>query len=254
MISIIILAHNEELNIKKAIISVLNELKNYDYEIIAVNDNSDDSTGKILNVLSKKHTKVKVFHKIHLKSGPTGLGSALRYGFSHAHGSVLIPFMGDLSDDPRDIVKLIKKINEGYDVVVGSRFIDGSKLVGYPPIKLVCNRLYNEFFRLIFFLHIKDISNAFKAYKRKVIDTIKPKSKGFEITSEIILKAHIMGFKITEVPVSWSGRREGKSKFGSFFAVIKVGFMYVKLSLILWLKFYSKVFQKTLNLLKFTSH
>jgi glycosyltransferase involved in cell wall biosynthesis len=246
-ISVIIPAHNEEKIVRETIekvYKVLRKGKN-PFEIVAVNDNSDDRTGEIMEKLSKRYKRIKSVHKKTRSKGPTGLGSAIRFGFKHSSGDIVIPLMGDLSDDPRDLPKLVKKIFEGYDVVCGSRFIEGSSLVNYPKIKMICNRFYNRLFTFLFCLPVNDISNAFKAYRRKVLIAVKPESKGFEITSEIVLKAHINNFKTTEVPVSWHGRkRNGKSKFGSFisptfifFKLPGIGFSYAKLSLILWFKF-----------------
>lgn len=82
---------------------------------------------------------------------------------------------------------------EGYDVVCGSRFVEGGSVENYPLIKLIINRFWNNVFAFLFKLNVKDISNAFKAYRKEVIAKTKPKSKGFEITAEIVLKARIMG-------------------------------------------------------------
>lgn len=249
-ISIIIPAHNEEKIIEttiKKVYSVIMKTK-YSYEIVVVDDNSDDSTSQIIENLSKKIKSIKPLHKKAKKSGPTGLGSAIKFGFRHSSGNIIIPFMGDLSDDPKDVVKLIDKIIEGYDVVCGSRFIKGSKINGYPTIKMICNKAYNRLFTFLFRLRVKDISNAFKAYRRKIFKSIKLESNGFEITSEIFLKAYINGYKITEVPVSWRDRGNiGESKLGSFISpkfiflkLPRIGFAYVIISLKLWLNFIYK--------------
>jgi glycosyltransferase involved in cell wall biosynthesis len=249
-ISIIIPAHNEEEIIEKTIkktYDVLNKSM-YNFEILVVDDNSSDKTGEIIESLSKTYKNIKPLHKKSKLMGPGGMGSALRFGFNNCKGDVVIPLMGDLSDDPNDIPKLVNKILEGYDVVCGSRFLKGSVVTNYPFIKLICNRLYNKLFASLFFLNVQDISNAFKAYKKEVLLKVGPESKGFEITSEIVLKAHIQKFKISEVPVSWRGRdNENESKFGSFnsirfiiFRLPKIGFSYFKPSLKLWLKFLYK--------------
>lgn len=248
-LSIIIPAHNEEFVIKKTIYKVRNVLKNYNYEIIVVDDNSTDSTGKIVDQLSKKNKNIKVIHKNDTKPKPSGLGSALISGFNRATGKIVIPLMADLSDDPKDILKFIKKIDEGYDVVCGSRFIKGSKISGYPKIKYFCNRLYNKLFSFLFFLNTNDISNAFKSYRKEVIDTVKPTKKGFEITSEIVLRARINGFKISQVPVTWRERtsEEGKSKFISFnsfrsifLKLPTIGFSFFIMSFRFWIIFLIK--------------
>jgi len=251
--SVVIPAHNEEKIIEKTIKSVIKELKGCNCEIIAVDDNSNDSTGRILDSLSKKYRNVKTVHKISRKVGPTGLGSSLTFGFKHAKGEIFVPFMGDLSDSPKDILKLVKKIEEGYDVVCGSRFLENSSIEGYPPVKMFVNRLWNNVFGFLFGLEIKDISNAFKAYRRSVVKAVKPKSKGFDITAEIAFKAYILGFRIVEVPVSWDGRRKGESKFGSFSPIFvltklpKIGYQYGMLALKLWFRF---LFQRVTRFFK----
>jgi len=254
-LSIIIPAYNEEEIIEKTIektYDILNK-KKYDFEIIVVNDNSDDRTGKIIDSLSKTNKKIKPIHKKSNTKGPTGMGSALKFGFKHCKGDIIIPLMADLSDNPNDIPQLVKKIFNGFDVVCGSRFIKGSKVVGYPKTKMLFNRFYNRLFAFLFSLDVRDISNAFKAYRKKVIDVIKPKSNNFAITSEILLWAQIHEFKITEVPVSWHGRTKGESKFGSFSLVFvvtkapKIGYQYGILALKLWFKFLHRKVKKILN-------
>jgi hypothetical protein len=233
-ISIVIPAYNEEKIIEKTLTSVAKVLNRYklDYEIVAVDDNSDDNTFFIMKKVARKVKRIKPVHKGSNKKGPTGLGSALGFGFKHAKGEVLIPFMGDLSDDPKDILKLIEKLEEGYDVVCGSRFILGGKILNYPLIKLIAHRIYNKLFSFIFGLGLEDFSNAFKAYRKNIFNSIKIESKGFEFNAEVLLKAHILGFKITEVPVRWYGRKEGMSKLGSFSPTL--GFLFLKLPKIGW--------------------
>ena len=158
-ISVIIPVHNEEEIIEKTIKKTYEVLtrNKYDYEIIVVDDNSDDKTEKILNKLSKRNKRIRSFHKKYRNKGPTGLGSAIKFGIKYCSGDIVVPLMGDLSDNPNDIPKLIKKIKEGYDVVCGSRFIAGSKIIGYPKIKMLCNRFYNRLFAFLFFLDVEDI-------------------------------------------------------------------------------------------------
>jgi len=255
LISIIIPFHNEEKILKKTIrlIGCTVGKGDYRYEIIAVDDNSDDNTGMILDNLAKnysksKHILVRAVHKKNREVGPSGLGAALRFGFKHAKGDALITFMGDLSDDPKDIPKLIKKFDDGYDIVCGSRFVHGGNTNDYPKIKMISNRLWNRIFALLFMTNLKDISNGFKLYRKEVIAVARPSSNGFEITAEIVLKGLINNFKIVEVPVSWHNRKKGYgvSKFGSFsitFVIIKlpkIGWAYGKLALKLWLEFLNK--------------
>lgn len=230
-VSIIIPAHNEENNIEKIIKDINGILKNIKNEIIVVNDCSTDKTAEILKKIKLKNLKVVN------RAPPNGFGRAIRSGFEAASGDIIITVMADFSDDPNDILKLIKKIEEGYDVVCGSRFINDSYVDGYPFIKLLANRIYNRIFGLMFFSNIKDISNGFKAYRKEVIKKTSPKSDNFEITSEVVLKAIIEGYKIGEVPVSWFGRKSGRSKF---IFLPKSGWQYGKLASKLWFKFLLK--------------
>jgi glycosyltransferase involved in cell wall biosynthesis len=215
-VSLIIPANNEEANIKKTIAEVLKLFseKKLKGEIIAVDDRSTDNTGKILDSIAKRNRIVKVVHR----TGGKGveIGYAIRDGINTARCDVVVVMMADLSDDPEDVVKMIKKIDEGYDVVCGSRFISGSEVVDYPPLKFITNRLYNMVFYFLFGIKSKDFSNAFKAYRRSIFKKISLESKGFESNAELGLKAHFLGYKITDVPVKWLQRKGGKSKMGSF--------------------------------------
>jgi len=212
-ISCVVPAKDEEENLPELVDKLVEVLSKYeetkDYEIVLVNDNSTDNTGKIIDDLAKKNPRITAVHR----SKNPGFGNALKDGFKNATGDVIIPVMGDLSDDPEDIPKLVRKIMEGYDVVYGSRFIAGGSVEGYPRLKLIANRLFNNIVRLLFGLKHKDITNAFKAYRREVFEEIGDlESEGFDLTVEIPLKAHVLGFKSAEVPVRWYGRRKGEAK------------------------------------------
>jgi uncharacterized protein (TIRG00374 family) len=135
-----------------------------------------------------------------------------------ASGDALIPFMGDLSDDPADIPKLVGALEEGYDVAYGSRFTSGGQVDGYPPLKLFYNRSFNNLIRLAFGIRARDVTNAFTAYRREVIEEIgveNLESESFDLTAELPLRAHIHGFSSTEVPVSWRSRDAGVSKLNA---------------------------------------
>ncbi len=214
-ISIVVPAHNEEENLPRLLDELLPVLEKHeetkDYELVIVDDNSTDGTGKFIDDSGRKNPRIKPVHR---RSTP-GFGNAVKEGFRNAIGDIIIPVMGDLSDDPEDIPKLIRKIREGYDIAYGSRFIEGGSTDGYPPAKMVANRAFNNIVRLLFGIRHKDITNAFKAYKKKVLDSIgidHLEASGFDLTVEIPLKAHIMGFMSAEVPVTWHGRVSGNSK------------------------------------------
>ncbi|NLW75772.1 MAG: flippase-like domain-containing protein [Methanomicrobiales archaeon] len=214
-VSCIIPAHNEEGNIENVVNHILPVLDNSsiisDYELVLVDDNSSDATGQIIDRLARDNPSIRVVHR----SSSPGFGNAVKAGLAVATKSVLIPVMGDLSDDPEDIVKLVKRIGMGYDIAYGSRFVPGGALYGYPRKKMLANRLFNNTLRVLFGIRHRDISNAFKAYRREVLDEIgisNLESTGFDLTIEIPLKAHIAGFSSSEVPVRWYDRTEGEAK------------------------------------------
>ena len=214
-LSVVVPAHNEEENLPYLFEKLIPALEQYpetsNFELVVVNDNSKDRTGEVIENYSKIDSRIKPVHRT---SAP-GFGNAIRTGFENASGDIIIPVMADLSDDPHDIPKLVRKINEGYDIAYGSRFCKGGATEGYPKTKMLANRAFNNSVRLTFGIRHKDVTNAFKAYRREVLDAIGIKNieaNGFDLTVEIPLKAHILGFKSAEVPVTWHGRERGEAK------------------------------------------
>jgi uncharacterized protein (TIRG00374 family) len=214
-ISCIVPARNEEENIA-AVLGALSPVLGSsplirDYEIVIVDDNSSDSTGQLIDSLAQKDCHIRPVHRT---SSP-GFGNAVKSGMAEAKGDIIIPFMGDFSDNPEDIIPLIKKIDEGFDIAYGSRFVDGGSLKDYPPLKRIANRAFNNLLRLSFGIPRRDITNAFKAYRKEVIDAIgicNLESSGFDLTVEIPIKTHIYGFRSAEVPVRWCDRTAGEAK------------------------------------------
>ncbi|MFP5259936.1 MAG: glycosyltransferase family 2 protein, partial [Acidobacteriota bacterium] len=143
---------------------------------------------------------------------PRGFGRAVRSGLERATGDVIVICMADLSDDPEDIIKYYRKIEEGFDCVFGSRFISGSRCVNYPRLKLFVNRIVNTMMQLLFWTRYNDLTNSFKAYRSYVIRDLMPlKACHFNITIELSLNTLIRGYAIAQVPISWQGRTWGSS-------------------------------------------
>ena len=210
-LSIVIPAHNEEDCIGQTIKDIVLELEKekISHEIIVVNDSSTDSTPQVLQELTKSYVTLKVINR----KPPRGFGRAIKDGLSSVTGDAVGVVMGDLSDDPEDIVKCFRKIEEGYDCVFGSRFMKGSKVHDYPIIKLTINRLANTFIQVLFLTKANDITNAFKLYKTEVIRAVEPiQALFFNITVEIPLKALARGFSYVQIPINWYGRKSGVSK------------------------------------------
>ena len=229
--SIIIPAHNEEGNIEKTCQSILKEFGKHnitDFEILVVNDNSQDKTEEKLKVLTSNSKYIRYINNI----PPNGFGFAVRKGLDHYTGEVACLVMADSSDYPKDILKYYSLMKEGHPCVFGSRFIQGSKVVDYPKFKLIINRFANWFIKTLFCLDHNDITNAFKCYRREVIDALQPiLSHHFNLTVELPLKAIVRGFSYVTLPISWRNREEGCSKLrlkemGSrYFKVIFVVFL-----------------------------
>jgi len=137
----------------------------------------------------------------------------VRCGLENFRGDAVAIVMADCSDAPEDIVHYYYKLQEGYDCVFGSRFIKGGKVIDYPTHKLMVNRLANLFIQILFGLKFNDTTNAFKAYRREVIDGVAPLlSHHFNLTVEIPLKAIARGYSYTTVPITWRNRTTGVSK------------------------------------------
>ncbi|MFC1674302.1 glycosyltransferase family 2 protein [Candidatus Omnitrophota bacterium] len=215
-LSCVIPAHNEEDCIKGVILELIRVLdgEGIDFELVVVDDNSSDRTGDILDELSLQDNRIRPIHR---KERP-GFGFAISEGLNNFNNDTVCIVMGDGSDVPEDVVGLFKKIQEGFGVVYGSRFMKGNAIHDYPFFKLFFNRCGNYLIKTLFFLKgDTDFTNAFKIYRREVIEAIKPiNCTEFNITLEIPLKAHFLGFKRTSIPVSWYGRKSNISKFTIF--------------------------------------
>jgi dolichol-phosphate mannosyltransferase len=167
--------------------------------------------------------------------GPHGFGRAITLGLDSMTGDAAVIFMADESDDCRDVVRYWEKLNEGYDCVFGSRFMKGGGTIDYPPIKLFMNRLANTFVRLLFRHGLNDTTNAFKAYRKEVIDGIRPVlSPHFNITVELPLKAIVRGYSFTVIPITWRNRRHGVAKL----KIKEMGSRYLFIVLYVWLEKY----------------
>ncbi|MBI4557790.1 MAG: glycosyltransferase family 2 protein [Candidatus Hydrogenedentes bacterium] len=208
--SVLIPAHNEEKNILPTVCSISEALRaeGIPFELLVVNDNSRDGTPDVVANAQKDFPELRLVHN----EPPPGLGRAVRCGLRHFQGDAVAIAMADLSDHPEDVVRYYRKLEEGYDCVFGSRFIEGSKVTAYPPLKLLVNRIANSLFRLMFMTRHNDLSNAFKAYRRHVIEDISPlRAAHFNITIEMSLSALIRNYRIAAIPIRWSGRTWGQS-------------------------------------------
>lgn len=208
---IIIPANNEELTLTETLENIQKKLEGeITFNILVVNDHSDDGTLKLLENLTL------VFPNLQYVSNQWegGVGNAIRYGLSKWDGDIVALCMADGSDAPEDILLSYKKIQEeGYDCVFGSRFIKGVRVTNYPFIKLILNRIFNTWVRIISGNKYNDFTNIFKVYHRRAIKAISPlNSTGFSIGLEMSLKAFKRKLQIAIIPISWTQRKAGVSK------------------------------------------
>ena len=143
---------------------------------------------------------------------PGGIGRAIRAGLELVTGDVVVVYMADGSDHPTDAVAYYRKIEEGYDCVFGSRFIQGSQVTDYPRQKLVVNRIVNKMMQWLFRCPFNDLTNAFKAYRADVLRECGPfRASHFNILIEMSLSAVIRDYHIAQIPIRWTGRTWGSS-------------------------------------------
>jgi glycosyltransferase involved in cell wall biosynthesis len=205
-ISIVIPAYNEEDSLRPLAIElkkVFNELKDYEFEVIVVDDGSTDNSLKVLNEIRREDDRFKIisFQKNYGKS------AALSVGFKYATGDLIVTMDADLQDDPHEIPNLIKKIDEGYDLVSGWK-----KIRFDPFIKKYSSRLFNFVTSLLTGIKIHDFNCGLKIYRREVTQSIKVYG---EMHRYLPVLAHWNGFRVGEIVVRHHPRRYGKTKFGA---------------------------------------
>jgi dolichol-phosphate mannosyltransferase len=206
-------------------------LRGVPHEIVVVDDGSTDATWKILGELAARLPALRPVRS----PGPHGFGLAITRGFDHAAGDAVVVMMADESDDCRDVVRYWELLNEGWDAVFGSRFIQGGGVIDYPAHKLFINRLANFFLRILFHAPLNDFTNAFKAYRRTVIEGCRPfLSPHFNLTIELPLKTIVRGYSWTVTPITWRNRRSGTSKL----KIKEMGSRYLFIALYCWLEKY----------------
>ena len=210
-LSVIIPAHNEEEGLRETVVALASVLDDaaVPNEILVVNDHSADGTEGVLAALAQEVPTLRWV----ANDKPGGFGYAIRTGLEQFQGEAACIVMADASDDPRDVVRYYRILNEGYECAFGSRFTSRSRVVDYPRHKLLLNRLANKAIQVVFGLSYNDTTNAFKCYRREVIDGIQPiLSCHFNITVELPLKAITRGYSYTVVPINWYNRTTGVSK------------------------------------------
>lgn len=228
---VIIPTYNEAENIIKIIPEVLkNSTPENEFNILVVDDNSPDGTAKLVEDLNNEKINILKREK------KSGLGTAYVAGFHYAiknNYDYVFEMDADFSHDPKYLKGFVEKINEGYDLVIGSRYINGISVLNWPIRRLILSYLASVYTRMVTGLKVMDTTAGFMCYRvsaLKQINLDEVKSNGYSFQIEMKFKFFKKGFKITETPILFIDRLEGESKmsrkvvYEAYFMVWKLKF------------------------------
>lgn len=179
-----------------------------DFDVLVVDDASPDGTGEIADEFARRTARVSVLHR----AGKMGLGTAYRDGFRHAVGrgaQILLEMDADHSHNPKFLPALVQALDEGADVAIGSRYVDGVRVENWPFRRLVLSRFANYYVNRASGLPtavVTDATSGFRAYKRGVLETIgldAVTSNGYFFQIEMAYRAWRLGFVVREVPITF---------------------------------------------------
>ena len=233
LLSVVIPARDEDGCIGTTVEHLHLELRLHDirHEIIVVDDGSTDRTWHVLQEMTSRMDSLRPVQN----PGPHGFGRAIIHGLDRMRGDAVVIMMADESDDCRDVVRYWRELQSGVDCVFGSRFVKGGGVIDYPWLKLRINRLANRFLKVLFRIKLNDVTNAFKAYRKEVIDGCRPLiSPHFNLTVELPLKAIVRGYTWKVIPITWRNRRTGVPKL----KIKEMGSRYLFICLYVWLEKY----------------
>lgn len=208
-ISVVIAAYNEEQVIESSIKSVMKELKSrhgVKWELIVINDGSLDRTAEILDILSKKDSRIR---SMHLRRN-FGQGRALRTGFDLSRGRVIITLDADLSYSPKYIYQMYDALlATKSEIVLASAYMRGGSVKNVPFVRRLLSRFGNYYLRAMMGSQVSTVTCVVRAYSREVIDSLLLTSDGMELQLEILNKAVRAGYRVAEIPavLEWTGKK-----------------------------------------------
>ena len=210
-LTIVVPVRNEEQIVGKTLEAIEQNVATPHHTLV-VNDHSTDRTVGVVEDISRRHPNVELVHN----TSEPGFANALVTGFENVRTELVVPVMGDMCDDPCTIDAMVKEMALGYDVVCASRYVRGGGKEGGPRIQSMFSRFVGLSIHFIVGIATRDVSNAFKLYRKSVIDSVVLRGKSVETSMELALKAHFKGYRISEVPTTWRGRTKGRSKIRLF--------------------------------------
>ena len=207
-ISIVLPATNETNSLLETVQQITKLLPAYGLEFIIVTDKklTTTQTRDMIARISREFPRVESFDQ----SAP-GLGYAVREAFAHAKGEFTVLMNADLETDPVYLPEMVKKIEEGYDIVATTRWRGGARFYGYDPLKLVLNFIFQQLFRILFWTHLTDLTFSYRIYRTEILKKIRWEESGFPFLFECMVKPLRLGYKVEEVNASWRVRSEGAS-------------------------------------------
>jgi glycosyltransferase involved in cell wall biosynthesis len=212
LISLVVPVYNEAANIQL----FLRDLESHilePHETLIVYDFPEDTTLPAIAAMQPLCPNVRLVHNTLGK----GVLNALKAGFQASRGDVVVVMMADRSDEPRDVAALARLVREGADVAAGSRYVRGGRQEGGPLLKRTLSWLAGVSLHYLAGLPIRDATNNFRAYSRRVIEQIPIEGEAsFALALELTLKAHWRGWRVAEVPTTWHDRTAGQSRFRLF--------------------------------------
>lgn len=232
MISIVVPAYNEEEGIEHFISEMKKRVKlSEDYELIIVNDGSADKTKQLIEKHLKNYPSLRIVN--HPKN--MGLGAAIRTGIASAKGRAIVELDSDLTQPPEMINDLVKTLDStSADVVYASRYVTGGGMRNVPGWRVALSVCANTFFRTIYWLHVKDPTAGFRAYRATSIKGMNIERTGFAVQLEISVKLAKMGARCVEVPFVLVNRQIGESKFSFKKMIVRYARNIIELFLYRW--------------------
>lgn len=207
----VIATYNERDNLEKLIPEIFRVVP--EIQLLIVDDNSPDGTSQLVKELQQHNPR------LHLLTRPKklGYGTAFIAGFDYVlqkNADIVITMDADFSHDPAVIPRMLERIKEA-DVIIGSRYINGIRILNWPLRRLLLSAFANRYVNLILQLGIKDCTSGYRCYRSEVLKRVnyrKIKSRGYAFLVEILFLIKRAGFRVVEEPIIYTERREGHSK------------------------------------------
>ncbi|KAH0450774.1 hypothetical protein IEQ34_021466 [Dendrobium chrysotoxum] len=213
--SIIIPTYNERLNIGLLVYLIFKHLREWDFEVIIVDDGSPDGTQDMVKQLQQLYGEERIL--LRARPSKLGLGTAYCHGLKHASGDFVIIMDADLSHHPKYLPSFIRKQKEtGANIVTGTRYVKSGGVHGWNLMRKLTSRGANVLAQTFLWPGVSDLTGSFRLYKKSVLEDVinSVVSKGYVFQMEMIVRASRKGYHIEEVPITFVDRVYGTSKLG----------------------------------------